>query len=186
MCAFACARSVTWGWFSEPTTSSSMYKPSTNKDQKNTKAWAQCGPYFIYLFIFKDVSLCFSKTWLLLCSQTRMWKKKKKNLNPFGKLIRLCKLFRFLNSLFFNSLLKVQYFTHGLVFFSSSSPFPPLLMSLVETNFGHDESGWLELFGDGVSAAYIFQPWWGRWRESLTHFPFCCVLCCNRRSQTKI
>lgn len=180
MCAFACARGVTWGWFSEPTTSSSMYKPSTNKDQKNTKAWAQCGPYFIYLFIFKDVSLCFSKTWLLLCSQTQWRKKTQKNPNPFGKLIRLCKLFRFLMQL----LVKSSIFHTRLVFFSPSSPFP----SLVETNFGHDESGWIKLhvFGDGVSVTCIFQPWWGRWCEPLTHFPFCCVLCCNRRSQTKI
>lgn len=184
MCAFACARSVTWGWFSEPTTSSSMYKPSTNKDQKNTKAWAQCGPYFIYLFIFKDVSLCFSKTWLLLCSQTRMWREKKKTKTLLVNWLGSANFSGF----WCNSLLKVQYFTHGLFFFSSSSPFPPLLTSLVETNFGHDESGWLELhvFGDGVSVACIFQPWWGRWRESLTHFPFCCVSCCNRRTQTKI
>lgn len=183
MCAFACARSVTWGWFSEPTTSSSMYKPSTNKDQKNTKAWAQCGPYFIYLFIFKDVSLCFSKTWLLLCSQTRMWREKKKTKTLLVNWLGSANFSGF----WCNSLLKVQYFTHGLFFFSSS-PFPPLLASLVETNFGHAESGWLELYvsGDGVSVACIFQPWWGRWCESLAHFPFRCVSCCNQKSQAKI
>lgn len=65
-----CVCDITWGWYSAPTTSSSMYEPSTNKDQKNTKAWVQY-IFLYFLFFFKDVSLCFSKIWLLLCSQTK-------------------------------------------------------------------------------------------------------------------
>lgn len=46
-------------------------------------------------FFVKDVSLCFSKIWLLLRSQTK----------PFGKLIRFSQLFRFLMHLEFNTAL---------------------------------------------------------------------------------
>lgn len=68
-----------------------MYKPSTNKDQKNTKAWVQCMPPFFFLFfcfqgcqplLFKDLTLALQS-----------------NKKPFGKLIRLGKLFRFLMQL---------------------------------------------------------------------------------------
>ena len=60
MCVCACVCNITWGWYSEPTTSSSMYEPSTNKDQKNTKAWVQCMPLFFQgcqPLLFKDLTL---------------------------------------------------------------------------------------------------------------------------------
>jgi len=44
VCVSVCVCDRTWGWYWKPTTSSSTYKPSTNKDQKNTKTWVQCIP----------------------------------------------------------------------------------------------------------------------------------------------
>ena len=86
MCVCACVCDITWGWYSEPTTSSSMYEPSTNKDQKNTKAWVQC---MFFLFFSRMSASAFQR--FDSCSAVKQ--------KPFGKLIRLHKLFRFLMQL---------------------------------------------------------------------------------------
>lgn len=68
---------------------------------------------FIYFqgcqpLLFKDLTLALQSN-----TRTEGGKKKKNTHALFGKLIRLCKLFRFLKP----SLLKVQYFTHSLFSF---------------------------------------------------------------------
>lgn len=127
-----------------------MYKPSTNKDQKNTKAWVQCGPsFFIYLFIYFQgcQPLLFKDLTLALQSNTRTegGREKKKN-TLLVKLIRLCKLFRFLKPF----LVKSSMFHAQLVFSSSSSsPFPHSLMSLLEKTQR-------QTFGVGQAGASLF------------------------------
>ncbi len=63
-----------------------MYEPSTNKDQKNTKAWVQCMPLF---FFFSRMSASAFQRFDS-CSAVKQ--------KPFGKLIRLSKLFRFFDA----------------------------------------------------------------------------------------
>lgn len=125
--------SVSWGWFSEPTTSSSMYKPSTNKDQKNTKAWVQCGPsLYLFIYLFSRMSASAFQR-LDSCSAVKHAhgerKRENKKQHPFGKLIRLCKLFRSVKT----CLLKVQYLTQGLLCLLLLS-FSPWRLESEETN----------------------------------------------------